>query len=97
MNTIIDKIMLPNIYVRVGGALSGGCIGYLFSKSSKEHKYKVKVPEKLHIAPAILTGAIGAYIPIVPFITTIGITLLTGTHSYCLWERKVLDDIKKQG
>ncbi len=96
MNTLVDKIMLPNIYVRAGGALTGGGIGYLFSKSSKDNKYKIEVPKKLHIAPAILTGAVGAYVPFIPFIGTIGLTLLTGTYSYCLWEREVLDEMKKE-
>ena len=94
---VLNKIILPNIYVRVGGALTGGGIGYLFSKASKDSKYKVEVSEKLHIAPAILTGAIGAWIPIVPFLGTVGLTLLYGRYEYCLWERKVLEETKKQG
>ena len=92
---IIDKIMLPNIYVRTGGALTGGGLGYTFSKASKDNKYKVEVPEKLHIAPTILTGAVGAWMPFIPFLGTIGLTLLYGSHKYCLWERKTLEDMKK--
>ena len=95
MNHIIDKVLFPNIYVRAGGALTGGGIGYLFSKSGKDKKYKQEVPKKLHIAPSILTGAVGAWVPFIPFIGTIGLTLLTGTYSYCLWERKTLDEMKK--
>jgi len=93
---IIDKIMLPNIYVRAGGALTGGGIGYFFSKVSKDNKYKVEVPEKLHIAPAILIGSIGAWMPFIPFLGSIGLTLLYGSYEYCLWERKVLEESKKQ-
>jgi len=93
---VLNKITLPNIYVRAGGALTGGGLGYLFSKSIKDNKYKKEVPEKLHIGPAILTGAVGAWVPFIPFIGTIGLTLLTGTYSYCLWERKTLDEMKKE-
>ena len=31
---VLNKIILPNIYVRVGGALTGGGLGYTFSKVS---------------------------------------------------------------
>ncbi len=97
MNNIIDKVLFPNIYVRAGGALAGGGIGYMFSKVSKDSKYKQEVPEKLHIVPAILTGAIGAWIPTIPFLGTVGLTLLCGAHKYCLWERNVIEEVKKKG
>jgi hypothetical protein len=95
MNKLIDKILIPNVYVRAGGALTGTGIGYLFSKASKDSKYKREVPEKLHIAPAILTGAVGYWIPILPFIGTVGLTLLYGSISYNLWEKEVLEESKK--
>ena len=98
MSRFVDKIMLPNIYVRAGGALTGGGLGYTFSKASKDEKYrkyKIEVPEKLHIAPTILTGAVGAWMPFIPFLGTIGLTLLYGAHKYCLWERNTLEDMKK--
>ena len=93
---VLNKITSPNIYVRAGGALTGGGLGYTFSKASKDSKYKVEVSEKLHIVPAILTGAVGAWIPLIPFLGTIGLTLLYGSYEYCLWERKVLEEDKKQ-
>jgi hypothetical protein len=95
---LLNKITSPNIYVRAGGALTGGGLGYTFSKASKDEKYrkyKVEVSEKLHIVPAILTGAVGAWIPLIPFLGTISLTLLYGAHKYCLWERKTLEDMKK--
>jgi len=87
---VLNKI--PDIYTRAGGALSGAGLGYIFSKASKESKYKVEVPEKLHIAPAILTGAVGAWMPNITFLGTYGLTLLYGSYKYCLWERKVLEE-----
>jgi hypothetical protein len=93
---VLNKITSPNIYVRVGGALTGGVLGYTFSKVSKDDKYKVEVSEKLHIAPTILTGAVGAWIPLIPFLGTISLTLICGAYEYCLWERKVLEESKKQ-
>jgi hypothetical protein len=95
INKIIDKIISPNIYVRAGGALIGGGLGYTFSKVSKYNKYKIEVPEKFHIVPAIFTGAVGAWIPLIPFLGSIGLTSLFGAYKYCLWERKTLDEVKK--
>ena len=65
---VLNKITSPNIYVRAGGALTGGGLGYTFSKVSKDSKYKVEVSEKLHIAPAILTGAVGSWFPLIPLL-----------------------------
>jgi len=96
---VLNKITSPNIYVRAGGALTGGGLGYTFSKVSKDEKYRkyrIEVSEKLHIVPAIFTGAVGAWIPLIPFLGTISLTLLYGSYEYCLWERKVLEESKKQ-
>ena len=91
---IIYKLVNPNLYIRSGGALIGGTVGYYFSKSSKEITYK-EVPEKLHIAPTILTGTVCALFPIIPFVGTVGFALITVSYSYCSWERKVLEETKK--
>ena len=92
---IIEKVLFPNIYVRAGGALTGGGLGYIFSKVSKDKKYKIEVPKKLHILSTITSGAVGAYVPFIPFLGTIGLTLLYGAYEYSLWERKTLDEMKQ--
>ena len=94
---VLNKITLPNIYVRAGGALTGAGLGYIFSKVSKESKYKVEVSEKLHIVPSILTGSVGAWIPLIPLLGTVSLTLICTAYEYCLWERKVIEEDKKQG
>jgi hypothetical protein len=94
--SIIDKLLLPNVYVKIIGASSGFGLGYGYSYYNNYKKYKYHVPSKVHILPSVLTGIIGYYMPIVPIFTGTFLVAVSGLVMYNDWEKNVIQDYIKK-